>query len=214
MDKGEKVPVFFQKNGKDVAHFGLSYLYKLPYTHSVKDGLPPAHSDNRKDLAETMFGYIEQDEALKGRVQFSHCKAVQNAVELKKRTEILGTPRASYYPIYVKQYSTDFKTFMHGDFAISGWKRYPVHQGAGVVKTTDTGNENVGTTFSPLKDGVVFSGKLRFHNLRKSELGALLSALTFHNTQECFHNIGMAKSLGYGKIKLKLEGIENIGILD
>ena len=210
LNKGEKVPVFFQKNGKEVMHFGLSYLYKLPYTHSVKDGLPPRHSDSRKDLAQTMFGYIGKDEALKGRVQFSHFKA-DKAVELEKRTEILGTPRASYYPMYVKQEEGKlFSTFMNGDFSISGWKRYPVHSGSKVSKTTDTGNENVGTTFSPLKEGVVFEGKVRYHNLKKAELGALLSALSFHNTNDCFHNIGLAKALGYGKVELKLNGIENI----
>jgi len=212
LENGDKVPVFFQKNGKEVAHFGLSYLYKLPYAHSVKDGMPPLHKDDsRKDLAQTMFGYISNDEALKGRVQFSHFKAVEHAETLDKRTEILGTPRASYYPIYVKQQEGNlFSTFMEGDFAIAGWKRYPIHKGSGVQKTTQTGNENVGTTFRPLKDGVVFNGKVRYHNLKKAELGALLSALTFHGTDRCFHNIGMAKALGYGKIALKLSGIEDI----
>ena len=211
LNNGEKVPVFFQKNGKEIAHLGLSYLYKLPYTHSVKDGLPPMHSDNRRDMAETIFGFIGKDEALKGRVQFSHFKAVDSVTTLKSRTVILGTPRASYYPIYVKQYDGKlFSTFMNGDFSISGWKRYPVHTGAKVSSTTDTGNENVGTTFSPLKEGIVFKGKMRYHNLKKAELGALLSSLTFHNTAGCFHNIGLAKALGYGKIELKLNGIANI----
>ena len=213
LEAGGKVPVFFQKNGKEVAHFGLSYLYKLPYSHSVKDGLPPAHNDERRDLAEIIFGYIDdkKKEALKGRIQFSHFKATQNVKELEKRTEILGTPRASYYPIYVKQQEGKlFTTFMNGGFNISGWKRYPIHSGSRVTNTTDTGNANVGTTFAPLKEGVIFQGKVRYHNLKKAELGALLSALTFHNTKGCFHNIGMAKSLGYGKIDLKLSGIENI----
>ena len=210
LKEGKRVPVFFQKNGKDVVHFGLSYLYKLPYTHSVKDGIPPAHNDTRKDLAETMFGYIGKDEALKGRVQFSHFKA-DNAKEMGKRREILGTPRASYYPMYVKQQEGKlFTTFMNAGFSISGWKRYPIHGGSKVRKTEDTGNENVGTTFNPLKEGVVFEGKVRYHNLKKAELGALLSALSFHGTDECFHNIGMAKSLGYGKIKLKLDGLKNV----
>ena len=211
LGNGEKVPVFFQKNGKDIAHFGLSYLYKLPYTHSVKDGLPPLHADSRKDLAETMFGYIGKEEALKGRVQFSHFKATTNVKALPKRTEILGTPRASYYPMYVKQQEGKlFTTFMDGDFSISGWKRYPIHTGSKTVETEKNANENVGTTFMPLKDGVVFTGKLRYHNLKKAELGALLSSLTFHNTDGCFHNIGLAKALGYGKVALKLDGIANI----
>ena len=66
------------------------------------------------------------------------------------------------------------------------------------------------TTFTPLKEGVVFKGKMRFHNLKKAEVGVLLSALTFHSTPRTFHNIGLAKSLGYGKVELKLNGINDI----
>jgi len=79
-----------------------------------------------------------------------------------------------------------------------------------VRKTTQTGNDNVGTSFRPLNEGVIFKGKVRYHNLKKAELGALLSALSFHGTDGCFHNIGMAKSLGYGKIALTLDGLDNI----
>jgi len=205
--KGEKVPVFFQKNGKDILHFGLSYLYKLPYKHSIKDGLPPLHKDKRLDLAQTIFGHIQDNSALKGRVQFSHFKAVKNIKVLPKRTEILGTPRASYYPIYIEQQDGKlYKTYMDSDFSIAGWKRYPIHKN-GVKKTEDTGNENVGTTFAPLDGGVVFKGKLRFFNLKRAELGAILSALSFHNTPNTYHNIGLAKSLGYGKIEIKIDGI-------
>jgi len=209
LESGQKVPVFFQKNGKEIAHFGLSYLYKLPYANSVSGGIPTTHNDNRKDLAQTIFGYAHKDEALKGRVQFSHFKAVSGITELNQRIEILGTPRASYYPIYVKQKDGKlFTTFMDSGFNISGRKRYPIHQGSGVKKTPDTGNENVGTAFRALKEGVVFQGKLRYHNLKKAELGAMLSALTFHGTSNCYHIIGMAKSLGYGKVELKINGIE------
>lgn len=214
LEAGEKVPVFFQKNGIQVKHFGLSYLYKLPYNHSVKDGIPKVHFESEDlDLAQTIFGYISKNnkEALKGRVQFSHFKAISNITPMNPRKEILGTPRASYYPIYVKQ--TDgklFTTFMDGFFEIAGRKRYPIHNSNQTTQTTDTGNENVGTTFAPLKDGVVFKGKLRYHNLKRCEIGALLSALTFHDTPNTFHNIGMAKSLGYGKIELKLDGVKDI----
>ena len=209
---GERVPVFFQKNGNKVLHFGLSYLYKLPYKHSIKDGLSEIHFDDRLDLAQTIFGYISKDnkQALKGRVQFSHFKAVENIIPLETRREILGTPRASYYPMYIRQYNTDFTTYMDSNFSIAGRKRYPIHNNNTTKRTKDTGNENVGTTFSPLADGAVFKGKLRYHNLKKSELGAIFSALTFHNTSNTFHNIGMAKSLGYGKIKIGLNSFEHV----
>ncbi|MDK9694724.1 MAG: TIGR03986 family CRISPR-associated RAMP protein, partial [Sulfurimonas sp.] len=211
---GEKVPVFFQKEGNQIKHFGLSYLYKLPYSHSIKDGIPKSHFENEDlDLAQTMFGYISKNNkgALKGRVQFSHFKATQDIAQLASRKEILGTPRASYYPIYVRQYDGKlFKTFMDGDFEIAGRKRYPIHNSNQTTKATDTGNDNIVTTFTPLKDGVVFKGKLRYHNLKRCEIGALLSALTFHNTPKTFHNIGMAKSLGYGKIELSVDGVKDI----
>jgi CRISPR-associated protein (TIGR03986 family) len=209
---GEKIPVFFQKNGSQVEHFGLSYLYKLPYKHSVKDGVNAIHFDNRADMTQTIFGYINKSsqEALKGRVQFSHFKAVENIKVLQPRKEILGTPRASYYPMYVRQHSGDFVTFMDNNFSIAGRKRYPIHNGNKTTKTEDTGNENVGTAFTPLSPNVMFKGKLRYHNLKKVELGAILSALTFHNTPNTYHNIGMAKSLGYGKVELKIEGIADI----
>ncbi|CAA6815313.1 MAG: DUF324 domain-containing protein [uncultured Sulfurovum sp.] len=214
LEKGDKVPVFFQKNGKEIVHFGLSYLYKLPYAHSVKDGVPPVHHDKRKDLAETMFGYIGTEESLKGRVQFSHFKT-ENAQKSEQKQEVLGTPRASYYPMYVKQQEGKlFSTFMNSDFSISGWKRYPIQKGiqSYPLPTSKDGkvNTDVATIFNPLKEGVTFRGKVRYHNLKKAELGALLSALSFHGTDGCFHNIGMAKSLGYGKIALKLDGVDNI----
>ncbi len=99
---------------------------------------------------------------------FSHFKAENNAKVLPKQTKILGTPRASYYPIYVEQQEGKlYKTYMDSDFSIAGWKRYPIHK-KGVKKTKDTGNENVGTTFAPFDSGVVFKGKLRYHNLKKS----------------------------------------------
>lgn len=208
---GEKIPIFFQKDGNTIKHFGLSYLYKLPYNHSISKGIEEAHFDKRIDLAQSIFGYVNGNDALKGRVEFSHFKAIENIEPLASRTEILGTPRASYYPIYIRQSDNDkLKTYMDNDFEIAGWKRYPIHKGSGVKQTQDTGNTNVGTTFAPLKEGVVFHGKLRYHNLKKAELGALLSALTFHTTPNTYHNIGMAKPLGYGKIKIALSSIENV----
>lgn len=212
LNSGEKVPVFFQKEAGKVKHFGLSYLYKLPYTHSVKDGIFKTHLDERADMSEVIFGTVNKSTnfVLKGRVEFSHFKAISGAKTLDKRTEALGTPRASYYPIYVKQNGKLFTTFMDNGFEIAGRKRYPIHKSNKPSSTENTGNDNVGTTFSPLDKGVVFHGKVRYNNLKRVELGALLSALTFHNTPNTYHNIGMAKSLGYGKINVALSNMQDI----
>jgi CRISPR-associated protein (TIGR03986 family) len=212
-EEERKIPVFFQKSGLEILHFGLSYLYKLPYNHSVRGGIPPVHKDSRNDLAEILFGYIDDKKSLKGRVQFSHFVATDSCEELDEKMEVLGTPRASYYPNYVRQEDGKlFATFMDPSFSISGWKRYPVHKTiqSYPLPTSKDGEVNmkVVTVFTPLNAGAVFAGKIRYHNLRRSELGALLSALTFHDIPGCYHSIGMAKSLGYGKIALTISGIE------
>ena len=59
--------------------------------------------------------------------------------------------------------------------------------------------------FKPLSANNVFKGRVVFHNLKKVEIGALLSAITFHGRSDKFmHNIGFAKPYGYGKIDIKL----------
>ncbi|HIP12163.1 MAG TPA: TIGR03986 family CRISPR-associated RAMP protein, partial [Arcobacter sp.] len=216
-----RVPVFFQKedNGS-VLHMGLSYLYKLPYKHSIKDGVFVSHHDivHRPDLGETIFGYTTADnnQSLKGRVQFSHFLLDQKDNNKKDEnvTVILGSPKASYYPIYIRQKlnSSNYSTLMDDDAILSGRKRYPIHKTYKPIvsiKTEDLEKfKKVSTTFTPLKSHVTFGGKLRFHNIKKSELGALLSAITFHNNSECYHNIGMAKALGLGKIKINISKIK------
>jgi CRISPR-associated protein (TIGR03986 family) len=215
LKNGEKVPVFFQKAERKIESFGLSYLYKLPYKYSIKDGIFNTHFEDGLDLVQTMFGFIDKkdNQALKGRVYFSHLKADSKSVkESHKRVEVLGSPRASYYPNYIDQENQKlYTTYMDPNFHISGRKRYPIHKSNNPAKhKSENENENVGTSFCPLEQGAIFNGKVRFHNLKKAELGALLSALTFHNTKDTYHNIGMAKPLGYGKIKISVNGIEDI----
>jgi hypothetical protein len=65
--------------------------------------------------------------------------------------------------------------------------------------------------FKPLNEGAKFKGKIRFHNLRKVEIGALLSALTFHNhNDKVYHSLGYAKPFGYGKVKLDVLGSKDL----
>lgn len=224
--QGEKVPVFFQKNGNQLAHFGLSYLYKLPYKHGIHDAIrsvSPLHFDERLDLAQSIFGFVNEKTktALKGRVQFSHFPAEsQSPAKCKKSiTTVLGTPRASYYPVYIKQNHDNgsqivddgrYNTLMDDNAQVAGWKRYPLHAGKPSPPAKNP-EEKTTVTFRPLGryDGdtfqeVTFRGKLRYHNLLPVELGAILSALTFHGHDAMYHSIGMAKPYGFGKVKIQV----------
>ena len=151
------------------------------------------------------MGFTSKDKSLKGRVQFSHAFALEDTVmELPIVTTALGSPKASYYPLYIRQHGhnnnkvAQYATFNDG--IISGWKRYPVKN---ELLPGKSGGDKLDTKFKPLNTGVKFKSVVTFHNLKKIELGALLSSCTFHGHQnDICHSIGMAKPLGYGKIKV------------
>lgn len=198
------VPVFYRKENGRLKDFGLAFLYKLPYEKSPYDIVKKKYGDTilKKDLAECIFGSIEDNSSsLKGRIQFTNAFS-NNAQEDGYAILVLNSPKASYYPIYIKQQGSQgiaskYNTYNNGE--ISGWKRYTVRRSDSTWKRS-TGSSKLDTVIFPLKQGAVFNGKVYFHNLLPLELGALLSALTFHSTEKCFHQLGQAKPYGFGKV--------------
>jgi len=211
-NQGGFVPVFYLKDNAGIEHFGLSLLYKLPYENSVYQGIGKHDKNNEMlDMAESIFGFSRNNNddneknavSLKGRVSFSHSRATGNPKPMGKVTKILSSPKAGYYPTYLEQTNKyKLETMDTEKFKVSGWKRYPVHQSSNQTIVKDG---NTTTSFNPLPADIEFEGVMRFHNLRKFELGALLSALSMHgNNEDYFHSIGMAKPYGYGKIKIEI----------
>ena len=236
LNNGERIPIFYQEKDDKIIHFGLSYLYKLPYPQTIEQNIKSyqGKSASADDLADAIFGRVQRDgNNLRGRVQFTHAFA-KNVTIGKEVTEILGEPRASFYPTYIyqepifkgkerqrkKKQEHYYLTYMdvnksnidEDDVAeISGWKRYPVINDSTTRKTAkNEDNKKVQVKFIPLKAGCTFTTCIHYHNLRKIELGALLSALTFHKSHSsCRHQIGMAKPLGFGKVEVSKFKITN-----
>ena len=208
-DKG--VPVFFRTEDNQIKDFGLALLYKLPYDKTPYDLLPKAHREEAThDLAECIFGYTTgRTDSLRGRVQFSNAFSTNAKPRERKVTLVLGTPKASYYPIYIEQTGSNGRTGKYktyNDGRLAGWKRYHVRKG---VWQKDLGNKNLDSKLTPVGSGATFTGDIVFHNLRPIELGALLSALTFHgNPNGYYHLLGQAKPYGYGRCRysVTLEG--------
>lgn len=198
------VPVFFRVEDNKIKDFGMAFLYKLPYEKSPFKVLPNAHKIETPDLAQCIFGYTSKNKSLKGRVQFGHAFS-NDAQSDKDITLTLNTPKASYYPIYIQQEGrngivTRYETYNDGK--LSGWKRYHIRK-----KTWEKAmnSEKLDTIIHPVKKGSTFHGSISFHNLRPVELGALLSALTFHGTSGCYHSIGQGKPYGFGKVTYNIE---------
>lgn len=218
-------PVFFRLDDKgNVKDFGFALLYKLPYQRTPYDVLPTAHKgegqDLKPDMAQCLFGFINDTKSLKGRVSFSHAFATtETANEAEKVTVTPGSPKASYYPCYVDQGKSvsgnkvssrdskgNPKYNSYNDGQIRGWKRYVVKNEASPGKCNKD-NEKTQVSFTPLKAGAEFECDVTFFNLRPQELGALLSAITFHGTSGCRHQFGAGKPYGYGRTKVTVDSI-------
>lgn len=232
-DKSEKVPIFFRHNNGELLDFGLAFLYKIPFKFSPKELSNSTQTNfdtNKPDLAELIFGFTGKNKSemtkekvnAKGRVQFSRFVAPLGTLESNEVKTALGSPKASYYPLYIEQRKGEngnvpmivekkggksipiYETYHDEGARISGWKRYPVRNN---VHPQPLNNPDLDTVFKPLPRGTKFAGKIRFHNLKQVEIGALISAITFHgNSDKLFHQIGLAKPQGFGKIKVVIKG--------
>lgn len=197
---GKEIPVFFTMTGDTIDAIGLTYMFKYPSYHHIYSAIPKELLSSGKDLAECIFGYASDKASLKTRVYFKHAFLEGDASELEEKTEVLANPKPSFSNAYLEN-----STWSDKKARIAGRKRYPVRN---KVWSTSAGSGNEETTFIPLDKGAIFKGKVIFHNLLPVELGALLSALTFHGEKNCYHSIGMAKPLGYGKVKISIECLD------
>ena len=187
----------------------------------------------KRDMAELIFGNILENKkenksnALKGRVQIGHAHLKGAAVRLQPVSAVLGPPRASFYPNYVEQNPNPkkpgqpaarkgstpiYKTYMDVDTQIRGHKRYlqrpyPIDPVLPKIQGRVIENDKVLTHFEPIQLGesAYFETTISVHNLKPVELGALLWALDFGGAEGTRHQIGLAKSLGYGSVSIQVD---------
>lgn len=231
LDEGERIPVSFiytpeRGTEKNIA-IGMGRMLRYPYKQDINTLVNNEQDIPQKeyDLCETMFGQIDNQDnqnSLKGRVQIGNAMmqgAIGDEELIRSEVEgVLGEPKASFYPLYLKQDSHDeYRTYENAE-GIAGRKRYRIHQGGTVVNLPQgKDNSNVITRFRPIPRNQTFKMRINIHNLKPVELGALLLAIKLK--QGAFHNIGMAKAYGYGKlisenIELNLRGEEQHSVDD
>lgn len=214
---GEKIPVFYEKAGGVVSNMGITRMFRYPYAFSVKDNIRKVQTEDyeeRTDLPEAIFGYTNKDNSLRGRVQFGHafCNSIIQDGECNLQKGVFGQPRASYFPLYLSQNEGSVDNYNY-NIPIAGRKRYRIvkgHQTIGLSRGND--NERTMTSFRPLPANKTFKCTIRVHNLRKAEIGALISAITFHgnSAQGAYHNLGLAKAYGYGCISCNITELKDL----
>lgn len=218
LDAGQDVAVFYLPGHDtyDIKAIGISAMLRYPYKQSVSDLIKAeqAPKEDLHDLTETIFGYTTKGDkdSLRGRVQIGNAFIAKPLADDQLGVQVSGVqgqPKASFYPFYLKQRGNPYKTYDTAD-GIAGRKLYRVHRGSTVTDLPKgNGNENALTHFIPIPAGQTFHLKIAVHNLRKMETGALLSALTLHQTKGAWHNLGLAKGFGYGKLEIDSISLSN-----
>ncbi|MBK8044506.1 MAG: hypothetical protein IPK21_18710 [Haliscomenobacter sp.] len=102
----------------------------------MEEALPPRHKLENPDFSESIFGFVNSKSELQGLKDgyfFERlCKEGTAHAEQVLRQEVLSSPKASYYPTYIRQDNManggPYQTFMHDNARIAGWKRYPIHR--------------------------------------------------------------------------------------
>lgn len=202
LKKGERIPVFYEKDNTGVViAMGITRMFKYPFKNSVQDcikHITEDHISKKVDLSEAVFGYTS-DNNLRGRVHFGNAFCCEEVNCEEEKEYILAQPHASYYPLYLKQENNVILNYSSDNVKIAGRKRYRISRDGKVWNQFGgNDNENVKCKFRPIPENHTFICKVRVHNLRKVEIGALLSSFTFNNTEGTFHNLGLAKSFGFG----------------
>ena len=181
-------------------------MFKYPAYNQVYNALPEDCLSDKPDLAECVFGLISS-KSLKGRVQFGHAWALGNPIPMDEKKMVLSSPNPSYYPLYLG----NGQTWNSGKIKLAGWKRYPTRES---LLDSPKGTEEMESCVAPLPRDTEFIEKIHFHNLRRVELGAVLSALLYNGEDHCYHNLGYGKPLGFGKIKIEVLNMERNAIAE
>lgn len=231
---GDQKPVFYVAEGNEVVYFGHSPNFRIPARLYGADraATPPdfvpgeLRDDPRPDLADAIFGWVENQDFPKGqragRVFFEDARFVdaREGVWLQQSPitpHVLSGPKVTTFQHYLVQdrkagHDPDRKdTLAHygsqpDTTQVRGHKLY-WHRGASPnieASATEREHESQLTQIVPVKAGVRFKFTLHFENLRHEELGALwwVLALPGEPDKEYRHKLGMGKPLGMGAVKL------------
>lgn len=237
LEKGNPVPVFYVEHS-GILEFGLTRFFKIAHKYSIGDLLDrasahklPNQNTFQPDLVEALFGYVleksdfhpesAQSEARKGRVAFGFAKLVnaEDATEGPVIETIMGAPRASFAPFYLRG---RYKDYSDPTARLAGRKRYiPRHRREDLADAP----QNLVKSLNDLKPAgaspdmisrlhflqhrtkggeLRFRSEIRLHNVSAVELGLLLWVLTHGGdpSKPYRHQIGRGKPFGAGQTRV------------
>lgn len=207
------IPCFFLNDGKNVTAFGHGQCFRIPYLHSIGDRIPAPLRTDTIDYANAVFGCKE---LWGSRLFFEDAVAEGKVDRLASKKVVLGEPNPTSYQLYLQQkQNTPLAHWDMESAKLRGYKMY-WHQQSDWNKVEPASQEQdkVSTAIKPIPKGTNFKGKIRFKNLSKAELGAILMIFDMNGSdKKIAYKLGQGKSLGLGSVtinaKLMLDKKEN-----
>lgn len=203
------IPVYYYLvNGKLI--LGMTQIMKFPTKFTVAHMVKQSQTEckvGEVDWSDAMMGYLDGNNALRGRIKFGFAKTNAEPQQLEmwpQDDEYLAVtqmqPRPGYSPFYLRKVDMSTNGDLHSTYDTgsnvnaAGRKRYPVwkanqrniidaleFQRIKILDDSENPHANVTGTHSHLKflvQGTRFTGKIKFQNLLPEELGALLWTLS------------------------------------
>ena len=215
-EDGEPKPVFYVRYDEHI-FFGMTKTLRVRYKKSLAEGLPSyQRTQYRKmrqnnelplDYPHAILGFThdfkdaygkKSNTSYRSRVSFGDFEMQSKPEKRGTFKTVLGEPKPSYFPSYTvngQHYSEDFR--------LRGFKQYWLKKANAPEPPND--NENVPAIMRPMPEKSVFSGTIRFKNLKKDELGLLLWSLVLNDG--CYQSIGMGKPYGFGRMSVRLDSL-------
>lgn len=215
VDDANLVPCFYvlweDDQGSQRVSFGHTGYFRLAYKQTIGQHVPSQlRNTSKTDIVESIFGKLG---VIASRVYFEDATPLDSTINLAleaKQPKVLSTPKPTTFQHYLRQPDLpNIKSLKHwnSDCDIRGYKLY-WHKYQD--NTTDPGEfdwednnaveDRIHTRIKPILPKTKFTGRIRFDNLTKEELGALLFALDLPENH--YHKLGMGKPLGLGTVKI------------
>lgn len=236
-------PVFYIQKGKEVIAFGHCPNFRVPAwlpgsnpkrAATPLDFVPEELRDsNQTDLAEAIFGYVEEDKkaareaARRGRIAVTDAalEAGQDNVWFDPAQpvvipKILASPKPTTFQHYLVQENDRKKSLAHygskpgEETVIRGHKLYWHKRDVDREffededfrgQSTLPKGDTQHTTIKPVRPDLRFRFHIHFENLSDVELGALLWLLGVADDDGYRFKLGMGKPLGLGSVKIKAD---------
>lgn len=214
-------------------YFKIPYKHQLKQL--LKKLLP--RTNEGFDYAEALFGFIpgeradwqevKSKQAYKSRLIFTplDIEGEVNKDTYKEDEFLLPSPSPSAQGMYLEQNTNYLQTYEGEEPKLNGYKYYHILEQP-IVKDDRNNYKKMKSKLQILsKDSVKrIKGKIYFRNITKKELGLILISLDINLLEETkeykeslqkyaeylkdsYELIGGAKPYGYGKVKIKLDGI-------